>query len=138
MAASCMTTNVTFSTHMQQRLIYSMNLQCFRVASKAKHTEEWLFPSCRSTGNSSVQQSKRNRTRLRTKRNNLVAGASPTHVNFRSRCCDLSDTFFGMSFGLTRQLLMQLGTQITTSMRFLLVPANRGFLIQKRRCRCYY
>ena len=38
-------------------------------------------------------QSERKRTRLRTKRNVLFAEASPTHINFRSQCRNLSDTF---------------------------------------------
>ena len=78
-----------------------------------------------------LSQSKRNST---TKCNILFAGASPTHFYFRSRCCDSSDPLLGMSFGLPRRLLTQLSMHNTTSMRFLHVPANRGFFIQKRRC----
>ena len=95
-------------------------------------------------------------TRLRAKSNILVAGASPTHINFRSRCCDCVWYLFQHELRLLMQptryvgclcnrcgilhtkLLMQLSMQNTTSMRFLQVPANWGFFIQKWRCRCYY
>ena len=44
--------------------------------------------------------------------------------------------FFVKSFGMPRRLLILMHN--TTSMRFLQVPANLGFFIQKRRCRCYH
>ena len=75
-------------------------------------------------------QSKRNSTPLRTKRNILFARASPTHICFRSRCLDLSDTSSAWASVCRVGRLRNLVCRIPRQCAFFRYPPIGGSLLR--------